>query len=68
MGISLRAVAGATIPLVDPDYTPDETAAQLRDGTSYTGDPLLTEFPFLAHPGGGYQTVPGTSTFEDPAS
>jgi hypothetical protein len=68
VGISLRAVAGATIPLVDPDYTPDETAAQLRDGTSYTGDPLLSDFPFLAHPGGGYQTTPGTSTFEDPAS
>lgn len=66
-GIELRAVAGATIPLVDPSYTPDDAAALLQDGTTNTNEPLLAEFPFLGHPGGGFQTVPGTTSSEDPS-
>ncbi|WP_323790969.1 DUF4331 domain-containing protein [Nocardioides sp.] len=65
-GIELRAVAGVTIPLVDPDYEPDGAAALLQDGTTNTNEPLLDEFPFLGHPGGGFQTVPGTTSSEDP--
>src|SRR5689334_869124 len=34
VAIELKAVAGATIPLVDPSYTPDGAAALLRDGTA----------------------------------
>ncbi len=60
-GIELRAVAGVTIPLVDPSYTPDDAAGLLKDGTTSTA-PLLDKFPFIGHPGGGFQTVPGTST------
>lgn len=64
-GIELRAVAGVTIPLVDPSYTPDGAASLLKDGTTNTNEPLLDAFPFLGHPGGGFQTVPGTTTSED---
>ncbi|KQP64715.1 MULTISPECIES: DUF4331 domain-containing protein [unclassified Nocardioides] len=61
VAIELRAVAGATIPLVDPSYEPDAAAGALTDGTSNTNAPLLDRFPFLGLPGGGYQTEPGTT-------
>ena len=32
--IELRAVAGLTIPLVDPSFTPDGAAALIQDGTA----------------------------------
>ena len=58
VAIELRAVAGATIPLVDPSYTPDGAAAVLTDGTTNTNPPFLTHFPYLGTPAGGYQTKP----------
>ncbi len=60
--IELRAVAGVTIPLVDPSYEPDAAAGALTDGTEDTNASLLRDFPFLGLPGGGYQTEPGTTT------
>ena len=60
VAIELRAVAGATIPLVDPSFTPDGAAGVLVDGTSNTNSPLLTSFPYMGTPAGGYQTTPGT--------
>ena len=60
VAIELRAVAGATIPLVDSGYTADGAAAILVDGTSNTNSPLLDHFPYLGTPGGGYQSLPGT--------
>lgn len=57
--IELRAVAGLTIPLVDPSFTPDGAAGAIEDGTTNTNAPLLDGFPFLGHPGGGYQFQPG---------
>ena len=61
--IELRAIAGATIPLVDPNYTPDAAAAALTDGTSNNntpyGPPLLDTFPYLSNPNSGYTTRPG---------
>jgi hypothetical protein len=59
--IELRAIAGATIPLVDPSYTPDGAAGAITDGTTNTNAPLLKVFPYLGLSGGGYQTVPGTT-------
>jgi hypothetical protein len=59
--IELRAVAGLTIPLVDPSFTPDGAASAVEDGTTDTNAPLLDVFPFLGLPGGGYQTEPGTT-------
>ncbi len=59
--IELRAIAGVTIPLVDPTYTPDGAAGVVSDGTSNTNAALLSTFPYLGLPGGGYQTEPGTT-------
>jgi hypothetical protein len=58
VAIELRAVAGATIPLVDPSFTPDAAASLLVDGTSNTNSPFLPHFPYMGTPAGGYQTQP----------
>ena len=58
IAIELRAVAGATIPLVDSSFTPDGAASLLADGTSNTNSPYLHTFPYLGVPAGGYQTKP----------
>jgi hypothetical protein len=59
--IELRAVAGLTIPLVDPSYEPDAAAGAVTDGTTNTNAAVTARFPYLGLPGGGYQTVPGTT-------
>ena len=59
--IELRAVAGLTIPLVDPSFTPDGAASAVQDGTTNTNPPTSKSFPYLGTPRGGYQTKPGTS-------
>ena len=51
----------ATIPLVDPSYTPDGAASAVQDGTTNTNAAVTETFPYLGLPGGGYQTVPGTT-------
>ena len=62
--VELRAIAGATIQLVDPSFTPDGAANLIEDGTA--GNPnlpaFLTSFPYAPLPGGGYQTMPGTTS------
>jgi hypothetical protein len=60
--VALRAVAGLTLPLVDPSFTPDGAASAVADGTSNANPAVSDNFPFLGLPGGGYQTVPGTTT------
>ncbi len=59
--IELRAVAGLTIPLVDPSFTPDGAASAVQDGTTNTNPPTSKSFPYLGTPRGGYQTKPGTT-------
>ena len=59
--VELRAIAGLTIPLVDPSYTPDDAANDIKDGTTNTNSRTLDRFPYLGAPGGGYQTDPGTT-------
>jgi hypothetical protein len=59
--VELRAIAGLTIPLVDPSYRPDAAASGITDGTTNQNPPYLDHFPYLAYANGGYQTVPGTS-------
>jgi hypothetical protein len=56
--VELRAIAGATIPLVDHSFTPDGAATAITDGTSNTNAPYLERFPYLGTPAGGYQTRP----------
>jgi hypothetical protein len=60
--VALRAVAGLTIPLVDPSYTPDGAASAVADGTTNTNTAATGPFPSLGPPGGGYQTEPGPTS------
>lgn len=56
VSVELRAIAGATLPLVDPGFTPDAAAGELSDGLapSSLGMPFLSEFPYLGVPFDGY--------------
>ena len=58
--VELRAIAGLTIPLVDPSFTTDAAASLVTDGTTNTNPAYLTRFPYLGTPAGGYQSTPGT--------
>lgn len=58
--VELRAVAGLTIPLVDPTFTPDGATSAIQDGTTNTNGDYLNKFPYLGTPLGGYQAVPGS--------
>jgi hypothetical protein len=50
--IEVRAIAGVTIPLVDPSFTPDGAAGLVADGTSGPG--FGSKFPYLLNPKSGY--------------
>lgn len=54
VAVELRAVAGATIPLVDPSFTPDAAASKLTDGTSPGSGRYQSHFPYLGVPLAGY--------------
>lgn len=58
--VELRAVAGLTLPLVDPSFTPDAATSAITDGTSNTHSPYLDVFPYLGEPAGGYQAGTGS--------
>ena len=59
--IELKAIAGATLPLVDPSFTPDGAAGLVGDGvdTNPVQSPnttsFLSTFPYLPHPVPGYE-------------
>jgi hypothetical protein len=59
--IEIRAIAGLTIPLVDPSFTPDDAAAAVTDGTTNTNAGFTDHFPYVGAPAGGYQSKPGTA-------
>jgi hypothetical protein len=54
--IELRAIAGATFPLVDPTFVPDAAAGQITDGLTAAdvSSPFLEHFPYLGLPYDGY--------------
>jgi hypothetical protein len=56
VAIELRAIAGATYPLIDKTFKPDAAASLVTDGTtaSDNGSPFLTHFPYLGTPLGGF--------------
>jgi hypothetical protein len=58
VSVELRAIAGLTIPLVDPSYTPDGAASVITDGLTNADSTYLSQFPYLGTPQGGYQTSP----------
>jgi Domain of unknown function (DUF4331) len=54
--IELRAVAGATYPLVDSSFTPDDAVSAIEDGTfNNPGRAFLDRFPYLGVPYSGYE-------------
>jgi len=61
--IELRAIAGATYPLIDPTFTPDAAVGAVTQGltssntdqTAKGTEHYLGSFPYLGHPYGGYQ-------------
>jgi hypothetical protein len=58
--IELRAVAGATLPLVDPTYKVDAVVGSVDDGltgASVTNGPLAS-FPYMGVPYDGYHNPP----------
>ncbi|GAC1640263.1 MAG: hypothetical protein NVS4B12_01390 [Ktedonobacteraceae bacterium] len=59
--VELRAIAGATIPLVDPSFTPDAAAGAISDFSPPhipDGVRYQQNFPYLGTPFGGYQSIP----------
>ncbi|HXW38080.1 MAG TPA: DUF4331 domain-containing protein, partial [Acidimicrobiales bacterium] len=62
--IALRAVAGATLPLVDKSFTPDAAAMAVTDGltsgatdtTALGAESYLPSFPYLGLPHQGFAT------------
>lgn len=53
--IELRAVAGATYPLVAPTYTPDQAVSVIEDGTfNRPGRTFLNAFPYIGTPYAGF--------------
>jgi hypothetical protein len=59
--IELRALAGVTIPLVDPSFTPDAASSVVTDGLDpgKINSPFLTDFPYLGIPYSGFDN-PGS--------
>jgi hypothetical protein len=55
VAIELRAIAGATYPLVDGSFTPDAAASAVDDGVGPddVGMPYLDRFPYLGLPHSG---------------
>jgi hypothetical protein len=54
--VALRAIAGATYPLVHKSYTPDAAASLITDGLGANSTRYTSHFPYLGTPQGGYQT------------
>ena len=64
VAVELRAVAGATLPLVDPTYVPDAAAGILYDVTDATVPDTvsyLDAFPYLDNPVSGFDVLPLSS-------
>lgn len=68
--IELRALAGATLPLVDKSYKADAAASLINEGLTSSAKDLTAKklemyephFPYLGEPHGGYQLNQLTST------
>jgi hypothetical protein len=58
--ISLMAVAGATIPLVDKTYTADKDVSVVSQGVTSSPRAYQAHFPYLADPHGGFSNPVST--------
>jgi hypothetical protein len=54
--IEIRAIAGVTIPLVDPSFTPDGAAGVVTQGVDPGADRYIDNFPYLGVPKDGFHT------------
>jgi hypothetical protein len=56
--IELKCVAGATIPLVDPNYKVDAAVSAVTQGVNPdpNHDRYMSSFPYLGTPKDGYDT------------
>ena len=55
--IELRALAGATLPLVDKSFTADKAVAAVSDGLDGSDEAYLSTFPYLGLPTAGYKAL-----------
>ncbi|MFI5267853.1 MAG: DUF4331 domain-containing protein [Chloroflexota bacterium] len=55
--IELRAIAGATYPLIDKTYTPDAAATKVGTFLDGKDNAYLSSFPYLGVPYSGFQTA-----------
>ncbi len=58
--IELKALAGATIPLVDKTYTPDTAVSAVTQGVTSSPRAYQKPFPYLANPHGGFSNPTAT--------
>jgi hypothetical protein len=63
--IELKAVAGATIPLVDPSYTPDAAVSAVTQGVTSNPQAYQSSFPYLAEPHPGFWNPQATPVSSD---
>ena len=56
VSIELKAVAGATIPLVDPSFTPDGAVGAVSSYLTPGADRYQATFPYLGTPHDGFDT------------
>jgi Domain of unknown function (DUF4331) len=56
VSIELKAIAGATIPLVDPSFTPDAAVGAVSSYITPAADRYQDTFPYLGTPHDGYDT------------
>jgi hypothetical protein len=54
VAVELMAVAGATIPLVDPSFKPDAVVTAVSDGTTQPPSSVQGSFPYLGTPYDGF--------------
>ncbi len=57
--IELRAIAGATYPLVNKSFTPDAAASKITDGLTPASNnvPFLSSFPYAGVPNEGFSRI-----------
>ncbi|MHB1533437.1 MAG: DUF4331 domain-containing protein [Acidimicrobiales bacterium] len=65
VSIELKAVAGATIPLVDKTYTPDKAVSAVTQGVPANPLAYQSSFPYLADPHPGFSNPPATPPSND---
>jgi hypothetical protein len=56
VSIELKAIAGATIPLIDPTFTPDGAVGLVSSYLTPKADRYQSSFPYLGTPHDGYDT------------